>query len=69
MRQIKFRGWCEKDSEWRFGFYVTDGENHEILTKLKSGEMYASCIREEDIDCTICSLAQLVFFAIEVSFQ
>lgn len=42
MREIRFRGWCEKDSEWRHGFYITDGNIHEINTMLKNGEFYAS---------------------------
>lgn len=47
MREIKFRAWCERDSEWREGNYATDGKIHEITTLLPSGELYASQI---DID-------------------
>lgn len=49
MSEIKFRGYCERDSEWRYGFYVTDGKTHEILTKLKCGSMYASQISPESL--------------------
>jgi len=48
-REIKFRGYCERDSEWRYGFYVTDGENHEILTRLSNGTMYGSAIDPETL--------------------
>lgn len=50
MRVIKFRGYCSRDSEWRFGSYATDGENHEILTPLSDGSLYASAIAYDDID-------------------
>lgn len=50
MRVIKFRGYCNRDSEWRFGSYATDGENHEILTPLSNGSLYASAIAYDDID-------------------
>lgn len=46
MREVKFRGFCEKDSEWRYGFYITDGKTHEINTLLKCGSFYVS-----QIDC------------------
>lgn len=48
-RVIKFRGYCHKDSEWRYGFYVTDGQVHEILTRLKSGKLYGSQIDFESL--------------------
>ena len=41
MRTIKFRGYCEKDSEWRYGFYASDGHTHEILTPIKHDPDYA----------------------------
>ena len=50
MREIKFRAWCERDSEWRYGHYVSDGTNHEIWTKLSLGKMYASQISQDDIE-------------------
>ena len=63
-REIKFRGYCEKDSEWRHGFYITNGVIHEINTLLDCGSFYASQIEPEtvgqyiglkDIDgCEIC---------------
>tara|TARA_Y100001973_G_C5205526_1_gene341224 strand:+ start:4216 stop:4554 length:339 start_codon:yes stop_codon:yes gene_type:complete len=49
VREIKFRGWCEKDSEWRHGFYITDGKVHEINTMLKSGEFYASQVDADSV--------------------
>ena len=49
MREIKFKGWCEKDSEWRYGFYITDGKVHEINTMLKSGSFYASQVDVESV--------------------
>lgn len=49
MREIKFKGWCEKDSEWRYGFYITDGKVHEINTILKSGRFYASQVDVESV--------------------
>lgn len=48
MREIKFRGYSESDSEWRHGSYVTDGSIHEILTPTESG-LYASIIGTESI--------------------
>ena len=49
MRDIKFRGWCEKDSEWRHGFYITDGKVHEINTILGCGSFYASQVDSETV--------------------
>lgn len=49
MREIKFRGYCEKDSEWRYGFYITDGKTHEILTLMNCGSMYASQVDPESV--------------------
>lgn len=49
MREIKFKGWCEKDSEWRYGFYITDGKVHEINTMLESGSFYASQVDVESV--------------------
>lgn len=49
MREIKFRGYCERDSEWRYGFYVTDGKTHEILTLMNCGSMYASQVDPESV--------------------
>ena len=49
MREIKCRGYCETDSEWRYGCYVTDGKIHEIFTLLDSGELYASRIDIETL--------------------
>lgn len=46
MREIKFRGFCEKDSEWRYGFCISDGKTYEIKTLLKCGSFYVS-----QIDC------------------
>ena len=49
MREIKFRGWCDKDSEWREGFYVTDGRTHEIQTLLETGGLYCSQVDPESV--------------------
>ena len=49
MREIKFKGWCEKDSEWRHGFYITNGNIHEINTMLKNGEFYASQVDADSV--------------------
>lgn len=49
MRDIKFRAWCEKDVEWRFGFYITDGVIHEINTMLDCGSFYASQVDRDTI--------------------
>lgn len=54
MREIKFKGYCDRDSEWRYGFYLTDGNNHEILTKIvdsRSGEvcMYGSQVDPDTV--------------------
>ena len=55
MMNISFRGWCERDSEWRYGFYVTDGVHHEILTLMDSGEFYASQVDADTVGlCTTC---------------
>lgn len=52
-REIKFRGWCEKDSEWRYGFYITDGKIHEINTLLDCGSFYVSQVDPESVgQCT-----------------
>ena len=52
MREIKFRGYCVRDSEWRYGYYITDGKIHEINTLLPDDKtLYGSQI---DVD----SLAQ-----------
>lgn len=48
-REIKFRGWCERDIEWRHGFYITDGKVHEINTLLDCGTFYASQINHESL--------------------
>ena len=48
-REIKFRGYCEKDSEWRHGFYITNGVIHEINTLLDCGSFYASQVDQETI--------------------
>ena len=36
-----YRAWCEKDSEYAVGFFISDDKENEILTRLDSGEMYA----------------------------
>lgn len=36
-----YRAWCEKDSEYAIGFFISDDKENEILTRLDSGEMYA----------------------------
>lgn len=46
---IRFRGYCHKDSEWRYGHYATDEKTHEILTLLNNGELYASQIDPESL--------------------
>ncbi|GAG13032.1 unnamed protein product, partial [marine sediment metagenome] len=46
---IKFRGYSERDSEWRYGFYVSDDTHHEILTRLDNGELYASPVDPDSI--------------------
>lgn len=38
----RFRGYCNSDSEWREGFYFSDGAHHQILTLLESVGLYAS---------------------------
>ena len=49
MRNIEFRGYSERDSEWRHGSYSTDGVIHEILTLIKAGTLYASQVPLESI--------------------
>ena len=49
MREIKFRGWCEKDSEWRVGSYVYDHSYHEINTMLDNGSLYASQVDADSL--------------------
>ena len=45
MREIKFRGYCGRDSEWRYGYYITDGKIHEINTLLPDDKtLYGSQI-------------------------
>ena len=48
-REIKFRGFCEKDSEWRHGYYISDGAVHEINTMLKGCGVYASQIDPDSL--------------------
>ncbi|AHK11484.1 YopX-like protein [Shewanella sp. phage 1/40] len=49
MRQTEFRGWCDRDDEWRYGYYVTDGKVHEIMTHIEDCGMYASQVDIESI--------------------
>jgi uncharacterized phage protein (TIGR01671 family) len=49
MRDIEFKGWCERDSEWRFGSFITNGDTCEILTRLEHGHMYASKVDPETV--------------------
>ena len=46
-----YRAWCEKDSEYAVGFFISDDKENEILTRLDSGEMYA-----RGIDTTTLSI-------------
>lgn len=58
MREIKFRGYCDKDSEWRFGLYVSDGKHYEILTAIDGTdgkELYGSPVDPE----TVCQFTGL----------
>jgi uncharacterized phage protein (TIGR01671 family) len=53
MREIKFRGYSDKDSEWRYGFYVADNVTHEIYTLMPAGALYASVVDVESLgQCT-----------------
>ena len=50
MREIKFRGYCDRDSEWRYGYYITDGKIHEINTLLRDDKtLYGSQIDIESL--------------------
>lgn len=49
MREIKFRGYSEKDSEWRYGFYATDSAVHEILTMIDGSGLYGSQVDAESV--------------------
>lgn len=52
MREIKFRAYCDKDSEWRYGHYWSDGQTHEILTPMLEKHecvLYASQVDPETL--------------------
>lgn len=52
MRKIQFRAYCDKDAEWRYGSYWSDGQTHEILTPMLDGQdcvIYASQVDPETI--------------------
>jgi uncharacterized phage protein (TIGR01671 family) len=49
-REIKFKGYCDRDSEWRYGYYITDGKIHEINTLLRDDKtLYGSQIDIESL--------------------
>lgn len=49
MREIKFRGYCEKINELRYGFYISYGGRHEILTSVEGKGLYASPVNPETV--------------------
>jgi hypothetical protein len=49
-REHKFRGYCERDSEWRYGYYISDGNQHEVLSQVSgSMSLYTSPIDPESL--------------------
>jgi len=52
MREIEFRGYCNKDFEWRHGSYVSDGESFEIMTLIDDHggkAFYCSAVDPESV--------------------